>query len=125
MKMSKMKRDDEEFRRVQTTPMTNVTIITNEVKDLFNDVTIGDIRAKGTVVGIVYVRQYESCRGCHKKVQHTEDENEKKEKIKIKCPFCDFCEILDANYVTDIMVETEKIQPLWSLFSKKQWKSRK
>lgn len=108
MKMSKMKRDDEEFRRVQTTPMTNVTIITDEVQDLFKDVTIGDIRAKGTVVGIVNVRQYDSCRGCHKKVQPIEDENEKKEKIKIKCPFCDFCEILDANYVTDIMVETEK-----------------
>jgi len=108
MKISNMKRDDEEFRRVQTTPMTKVTIMTNEVKDLFKDVTVGDIRGNGTVVGIVSVRQYESCRGCRKKVQHTEYENEKKEKIKIKCPFCDFCEILDADYVTDIMVETEK-----------------
>ena len=71
--VGKFKKDDEQYHRCQTTSNSKIKMAEGDTLTKFNDILIGDVAGKGTVLGVNSVHTYLSCSKCKKKVEHTEE----------------------------------------------------
>ena len=71
--VGKFKKDDEQYYRCQTTSNSKMKMAEGDTLTKFNDILIGDVAGKGTVLGVNSVHTYLSCSKCKKKVEHTEE----------------------------------------------------
>ena len=71
--VGKFKKNDEQYHRCQTTSNSKIKMAKGDTLAEFNDVLIGDVAGKGTVLGVNSIHTYLSCSKCNKKVKHTEE----------------------------------------------------
>ena len=115
LKVGKYKKEGEKFPRLQTTQKSEMCKSEGKVEKLFDNIPIGDVREKGTVLGVSNVYGYFSCGKCKKKVNESEID-----KDSVKCSNCQCVGRPFADFVVDLFIELkEDIIVTLKLFKRK------
>lgn len=68
LKVTSVKKEDEAYRRLQTTAATKAEKASARVEALFAAVQLGDLATSGIILGVARASPYASCVQCHKKM---------------------------------------------------------